>query len=49
MSRITRGEIQGEFFEGADFDELLMNEVIVLDGRCVDADVTFSKGKDKVT
>jgi putative transposase len=49
VSRITRGEIQGEFFEGADFDELLMNEVIVLDGRCVDAEVTFGKGKEKVS
>jgi hypothetical protein len=49
VSRITRGEIRGEFFEGADFDELLMNEVIVLDGRSVDADVTFGKGKKKVS
>jgi hypothetical protein len=49
VSRITRGEIQGEFFEGADFDELLMNEVIVLDGRCVEAEVTFGKGKGKVS
>jgi len=48
VNRITRGEIHGEFFEDADFDELLMNEVIVLDGRCVDADVTFGKGKKKV-
>jgi hypothetical protein len=46
---ITRGEIHGEFFEGADFDDLLMNEIIVLDGRCVEADVTFGKGQKKVT
>lgn len=49
VNRITRGEIHGEFFEGADFDELLMNEVIVLDGRCVDAEVTLGKGKKKVS
>ncbi len=49
VDRITRGEVHGEFFEGDDFDELLMNEVIVLDGRCVDADVTIGKGKKKVT
>jgi hypothetical protein len=49
VKRIVRGEIRGEIFEGSDFDELLMNEVIVLDGRCVDADVTFGKGKQKVS
>jgi hypothetical protein len=26
-------EVPGEFFEDADFDALLMDEVIVLDGR----------------
>jgi len=49
VNRIFRGEVQGEFFEGADFDELLMDEVIVLDGRCVDAEVTLGKGKKAVT
>jgi len=49
VNSISRGEIQGEFFKGADFDELLMDEVIVLDGRCVDAEVTLGKGKKAVT
>lgn len=49
VQRIVRGEIRGEFFEGADFDDLLMNEVIALDGHCVDADVTFNKGKQSVS
>jgi hypothetical protein len=49
VQRIARGEIRGEFFEGADFDDLLMNEVIALDGHCVDADVTFGKGKQTVS
>jgi hypothetical protein len=49
VNSISRGEIRGEFFEGADFDELLMDEVIVLDGRCVDAKVTLGKGKETVT
>jgi len=49
VNRIFRGEVQDAFFEGADFDELLMNEVIVLDGRCVDAEVTLGKGKKAVT
>lgn len=49
VQSIVSGEIRGEFFEGADFDDLLMNEVIVLDGRCVDADVTFGKGNQTVS
>ena len=49
VNRIFRGEVQGEFFEGADFDELLIDEVIVLDGHCVDAEVTLGKGKKAVT
>jgi hypothetical protein len=49
VNRLFRGEVQGEFFEGADFDELLMDEVIVLDGSCVDAEVTLDKGENAVT
>ena len=49
VNRIFRGEVHGEFFEGADFDALLMDEVIVLDGRCVDAEVVIGEGKDAVT
>jgi putative transposase len=49
VERIFRGEIQGEFFAGTDFDELLMDEVIVMNGRCVDAEVTIGKGKNAVT
>jgi len=49
VNRIFRGEVQGEFFEGADFDELLMDEVIVLDGSCIDAEVTLDKGENAVT
>jgi len=49
VSSISRGEVHGEFFEGADFDQLLMDEVIVLDGRCVDAEVTLGSGKNAVT
>jgi putative transposase len=48
VNRICRGEIHGEFFEGIDFDDLLMDEIIVLDGKCVDMDVTLGKGKKTV-
>jgi len=49
VSHIYRGEIQGEFFAGADLNALLMNEVIKLDGRCVDAEVVIGKGQSAVT
>lgn len=49
VDRITRGEINEKFVSGTDLDELLMDEVIVLDGRCVDADVSFGEGEEKVT
>lgn len=48
VEQIFRGEIQGEFFAGADFDALLMDEVIIMDGRCVDAEVVIGKGKNAV-
>lgn len=48
VESIHRGEVQGEFFPGTDFDALLMNEVIKLDGRCVDAEVVIGKGKHAV-
>jgi hypothetical protein len=48
VTRITRGEVQGEFFSGSDLDVLLDEEVIVLGGRCVDADVVIGRGKKAV-
>ena len=46
---VRRGEVRGEFLPGTDFDCLLADEVIVLDGRCVDADVILGKGGHAVT
>lgn len=48
VTSIHRGEVQGEFFPGTDFDALLMNEVITLNGRSVDAEVVIGKGKHAV-
>lgn len=45
VEKIFRGDVQGEFFPGDDFDVLLADEVIKLDGRCVDVDVVLGKGK----
>lgn len=49
VERITRGDIQGELLPGTDLDLLIEDEVIVLEGRCVDADVTLGRGKKKVS
>mgnify|MGYP001825121871 CR=1 FL=1 len=49
VERITRGEVQGELVSGTDLDMLLQDEVVVLDGRCVDADVTIGSGKNAVS
>lgn len=49
VTRVTAGTVLGEIAEGSDFDELFMNEAIILDGSCVDADVTLGQGKDRVS
>lgn len=49
VTRISRGEVQGEFFARTDLEVLLQNEVIVLCGRAVDAEVVLGKGREAVT
>lgn len=49
VERVTRGDIQGELLPGTDLDLLIEDEVLVLGGRCVDADVTIGRGKKKVS
>ena len=41
VERIRRGEVNGTFFAGADLDALLDADVLLLDGRVIDADVTI--------
>jgi hypothetical protein len=41
VERVRRGEVNGTFFAGTDLDALLDTEVLVLDGRVIDADVTI--------
>jgi hypothetical protein len=48
VQRVHRGEVRGEIVPGADFDLLLMNEVIPLDGRCVDAEVVIGEGQHAI-
>ncbi|MCK5803359.1 MAG: IS4 family transposase [Lentisphaeria bacterium] len=49
VERIDRGEVQAELMPGTDLDMLLEDEVIVLDGRCVDAAITLGRGKKAVS
>lgn len=48
VDRLVRGTITREFFEGEDFDVLLDKDVLHLDGRAIDADVTVGRGAQTV-
>jgi putative transposase len=48
VERISRGQVTRTFFAGADFDALIDDEVIVLGGQAVDAEVTLGRGTQKV-
>jgi hypothetical protein len=48
VMRLHRGEVRGEILTGTDFDLLLMDEVIALDGLCVDAEVVLGEGRHAV-
>ena len=42
---VARGQITQEFFPGTDFDALLADDTLVLDGRAIDADVHIGRGR----
>ena len=42
---IARGQVTQEFFPGTDFDALLEEDTLVLDGRAIDADVHVGRGR----
>lgn len=46
VNQIHRGDAQRRFFEGAEFDTLIEDEVLALDGHAVDASVTVGAGKN---
>lgn len=48
VDRLVRGAVFPEAVEGGDFDALLEQEVILLDGHAIDADVTIGRGSLKV-
>lgn len=48
VDRLVRGAVFRDEVEGADFDTLLDDELVVLDGQAIDADVTVGRGRMKV-
>ena len=48
VDRLVRGAVFRDEVEGADFDTLLDEELVVLDGQAIDADVTVGRGRMKV-
>jgi len=48
VDRLVRGAVFRDAVEGADFDALLDEEIVVLDGQAIDADVTVGRGAMKV-
>ena len=48
VDRLVRGAAFRDAVEGGDFDALLEQDVVVLDGHAIDADVTIGRGALKV-
>jgi putative transposase len=48
VERLVRGAVFRDAVEGADFDALLDEEVVLLNGQAIDADVTVGRGAMKV-
>lgn len=48
VDRLVRGSITREILEGEDFDLVLEEEALVLDGHAIDADVTVGRGSQRV-
>jgi hypothetical protein len=48
VNRLVRGAAFRDAVEGADFDALLDQDIILLDGHAIDADVTVGRGAVKI-
>jgi hypothetical protein len=48
VQHVARGELKQTFFPGTDLDVLLKKQMLVLDGKAVDADVTIGTGPKQV-
>lgn len=49
VQKITRGEVTQVFAAGTDLDDLVIDEVLLLEGKVVDAVVTVGRGDGAVT
>jgi putative transposase len=48
VDHIARGQVTQAFFPGTDFDALLEDDTLILDGQAIDADVHVGQGKKRV-
>jgi hypothetical protein len=48
VDSIARGQVTQAFFPGTDFDALLENDTLILDGHTIDADVHVGTGNKRV-
>jgi len=48
IKRLFRGEVTQELMPGTDFDAALVDEHLLLDGQCIDADVVLGPGATAV-
>ena len=48
VEQVHLGELAGEFIPGTDFDKLVMDEIILLNGEDVDCEVVLGQGKEAV-
>jgi hypothetical protein len=46
VDHLARGHVRQEFFPGADLDALLEQDILLLDGRAIDADVPVGGSRD---
>lgn len=49
VHQLHRGDVQKAFFAGADFDALIEDETLILEGRAVDATVEIGGGRKPLT
>jgi hypothetical protein len=49
VQQVGRGSVTRDFVEGSDLDRLIDEEILVLDGKVIDVDVTFGSGKSLVS
>jgi len=49
VDRLVRGTLKGPLVKGSDLDVMLEEDLLVLDGTSIDADVTVGRSRDPVT